>query len=129
MVVGGNATRRMTLGGGSSELKTKYEISPLQGVKNAFGTQVEIKYAMGYASGAPAYGRELPAKFNADTLLNEAVRMAKDADLILYFGGLNKNHFQDCEGGDRKTYDLPFGQNKLMAELLKINKKISSCTN
>lgn len=124
LVVGENATRRMTLGGGSSELKTKYEISPLQGVKNAFGTQVEIKYAMGYASGAPTYGRELPAKFNADTLLNEAVRMAKDADLILYFGGLNKNHFQDCEGGDRKQYDLPFGQNKLMGELLKTNKKV-----
>jgi len=124
LVVGENATHRMTLGGGSSELKPKYEISPLQGVKTAFGKQVEIKYAMGYASGAPAYGRELPAKFNADTLLNEAVRMAKDADLILYFGGLNKNYLQDCEGGDRKQYGLPFGQDKLMTELLKINKKV-----
>ena len=124
LVVGENATRKMTLGGGSSELKTKYEISPLQGVKNTFGSQVEISYAMGYASGAPAYGRELPAKFSADTLLNEAVRMAKDADLILYFGGLNKNHFQDCEGGDRKTYELPFGQNKLIGELIRTNKKM-----
>ncbi len=124
LVVGENATRKMTLGGGSSELKTKYEISPLQGVKNAFGTQTEIKYAMGYASGAPAYGRELPSKYNADTLLNEAVRMAKDVDLILYFGGLNKNHFQDCEGGDRKTYELPFGQNKLIGELIRTNKKL-----
>ena len=123
LVVGENATRRMTLGGGSSELKTKYEISPLQGVKNAFGSQVEISYAMGYASGAPTYGRELPSKYNADTLLNEAVRMAKDADLILYFGGLNKNHFQDCEGGDRKTYELPFGQNKLIGELIRTIKK------
>lgn len=124
LVVGENATRRMTLGGGSSELKTKYEISPLQGIQNAFGSQAEVKYAMGYASGAPAYGRELPSKFNADTLLNEAVRMAKEADLILYVGGLNKNHFQDCEGGDRKTYDLPFGQNKLIGELISTNKKV-----
>lgn len=124
LVVGENATRKMTLGGGSSELKTKYEISPLQGVKNVFGVQSEIKYAMGYASGAPAYGRELPSKFNADTLRNQAVKMAKDADLVIYVGGLNKNHFQDCEGGDRKQYDLPFEQNKLLAELVKVNKKV-----
>jgi len=124
LVVGENATRKMTLGGGSSELKTKYEISPLQGVKNAFGTQSEIKYAMGYASGPSAYGRELPSKLNADTLRNQAIRMAKDADLILYFGGLNKNYLQDCEAGDRITYDLPFDQNKLLTELAKVNKKV-----
>jgi len=124
LVIGENATRKMTLGGGSSELKTKYEISPLQGINNTFGLQTEIKYAMGYASGGPTYGRELSSKFNADTLRNEAVKMAKEADLIIYFGGLNKNHFQDCEGGDRKQYDLPFDQNKLLAELVKVNKNI-----
>ena len=124
LVVGENATRQMTIGGGSSELKTKYEISPLQGIKKAFGSQCEVKYAMGYASGPSAYGREIPSKLNADTLLNEAVRMASDADLILYVGGLNKNHFQDCEGGDRKTYELPFGQNKLIGELIRTNKKL-----
>ncbi len=124
LVVGENATRKMTIGGGSSELKTQYEISPLQGFKNAFGSQCEVNYAMGYASGPSAYGREIPSKLNADTLLNEAVRMASDADLILYVGGLNKNHFQDCEGGDRKTYELPFGQNKLIGELIRTNKKL-----
>jgi beta-glucosidase len=124
LVVGENATRKMTIGGGSSELKPKYEISPLQGIKNAFGSQCEVNYAMGYASGPSAYGREIPSKLNVDTLLNEAVRMAKDADLILYVGGLNKNHFQDCEGGDRKTYELPFGQNKLIGELIRTNKKV-----
>ena len=125
LVVGENATRQMTIGGGSSELKTKYEISPLQGIKKAFGSQCEVKYAMGYASGPSAYGREIPSKLNADTLLNEAIRMANDADLILYVGGLNKNHFQDCEGGDRKTYELPFGQNKLIGELIRTNKKMA----
>jgi beta-glucosidase len=125
LVVGENAIRKMTIGGGSSELKTKYEISPLQGIKNAFGAQCKVKYAIGYASGPSAYGREIPSKLNADTLLNEAVRLAKDADLILYVGGLNKNHFQDCEGGDRKTYDLPFEQNKLIGELIKTQKKMA----
>lgn len=124
LVVGDNATRRMTLGGGSSELKTKYEISPLQGIKNAFGAQAEIKYAMGYAAGSPAYGREMSSKLNLDTLRNEAVRMAKVVDLVIYVGGLNKNYLQDCEGGDRTQYNLPFGQDKLLAELLKVNKKV-----
>lgn len=41
-----------------------------------------------------------------------------------YFSlGLNKNQYQDCEGGDRKSYDLPFGQNHLISEILKVNKK------
>ena len=124
LVVGENATRKMTVGGGSSELKARFEISPLQGLKNTYGQHAEIKYAMGYASGGSAYGRELPSKYNADSLRNDAVKMAKDADIVLYFGGLNKNHFQDCEGGDRKQYELPFGQNQLLAELVKANKKV-----
>ena len=124
LVVGENATRKMTLGGGSSELKTKYEISPLQGITNAFGQQADIKYAMGYASGPSVYGRELPSKLNADTLRNQAIKMAKEADLIIYVGGLNKSYLQDCEAGDRKQYDLPFDQNQLLAGLAKVNKKI-----
>jgi beta-glucosidase len=124
LVVGENAIRKMTIGGGSSELKPKYEISPLQGIKKAFGSQTEVAYTMGYASGPASYGIELPSKYNADSLLNAALQQANDADLILYVGGLNKNNFQDCEGGDRKSYDLPFGQNKLIEELIKTNKKI-----
>jgi beta-glucosidase len=124
LVVGENATRKMTIGGGSSELKTSYEISPLQGIKKAFGSQSEIDYAMGYASGAAVYGRELPSTLNADTLFNQAIEMAKVADLIIYVGGLNKNHRQDCEGGDRKTYELPFGQNRLIDALVKTQKKM-----
>jgi beta-glucosidase len=38
------------------------------------------------------------------------VAKAKDADLIIYIGGLNKNTRQDCENGDRDSYNLPFGQ-------------------
>jgi beta-glucosidase len=124
LVVGENATRKMTIGGGSSELKTSYEISPLQGIKKAFGSQSQIDYAMGYASGAAVYGRELPSTLNADTLFNQAIEMAKVADLIIYVGGLNKNHRQDCEGGDRKTYELPFGQNRLIDALVKTQKKM-----
>ena len=36
---------------------------------------------------------------------------------MVLVGGLNKNHFQDCEGGDRLEYGLPFGQDELIEAL------------
>lgn len=120
-VIGENASRSLTVGGGSSSLKVAYEISPLQGLKKKYGEE-QIMYSTGYASGPPLYGREEPSKLNADSLMQAAIEVAKKADIVLYIGGLNKNHFQDCEGGDRKSLDLPFGQDKLIDALLKVNK-------
>ena len=59
-----------------------------------------------------------------DSLRAEAVEMAKKADLVILVGGLNKNHFQDCEGGDRLEYGLPFGQDELIEALLGVNKNL-----
>lgn len=59
-----------------------------------------------------------------DSLRNDAVEKAKNADLVIFVGGLNKNHFQDCEGGDRLSYELPFAQNELIEALLKVNKNM-----
>ena len=50
--------------------------------------------------------------------------MAREADLVVLFGGLNKNHFQDCEGGDRLQYGLPFGQDELIEALQAVNKNL-----
>jgi beta-glucosidase len=122
-VIGENATKSMTIGGGSSELKAKNEISPLQGLKNKY-KNATILYGLGYASGPSAYGRVIPSTLDADKLKNEAVALASKADIVLFFGGLNKNHQQDCEGGDRQEFELPFGQNELLNELLKVNKNI-----
>ncbi|WP_321320994.1 glycoside hydrolase family 3 C-terminal domain-containing protein [Labilibaculum sp.] len=122
-VIGENATRSMTVGGGSSELKAKYEISPLEGIKNRF-KNATILHSMGYASGPSAYGREIPSELNADSLVKAAVNVASKADVVLFIGGLNKNHFQDCEGGDRKHFELPFGQNELIDKLLKVNSNL-----
>ncbi|MFA9370737.1 MAG: beta-glucosidase [Labilibaculum antarcticum] len=122
-VIGENATRSMTVGGGSSELKAKYEISPLEGIKNRF-KNATILYSKGYASGPSAYGREIPSELNADSLVKAAIDVASKADVVLFIGGLNKNHFQDCEGGDRKHFELPFGQNELITELLKANSNL-----
>ncbi|MDR2129626.1 MAG: glycoside hydrolase family 3 C-terminal domain-containing protein [Odoribacteraceae bacterium] len=123
-VIGENATRRLTIGGGSSELKVKREISPLEGLRERLGGRVKIVHAAGYASGPPAYGRVLPAPGNADALREEAVKVAANAELVLFFGGLNKNYRQDSEEGDRLDYNLPFGQDRLIEELLAVNKNV-----
>jgi len=122
-VIGENATRSMTIGGGSSELKAKYEISPLEGIKKQF-KNATIIHSMGYASGPSAYGREIPSGLDADSLVNAAVEAASKADIVLFIGGLNKNHYQDCEGGDRKHYKLPFGQDELLNKILNVNTKV-----
>lgn len=122
-VIGENATRAMTVGGGSSELKAKQEISPLKGLQERF-TKARIIHAMGYASGPPVYARELPSTLNADSLRKAAIAAAAQADAVLYFGGLNKNHRQDCEGADRKSMGLPFGQDKLLDALIRANSNI-----
>ena len=123
LVGGDNAVRLLNQGGGSSELKVKDMVSPLDGLRAAYGDKVA--YAKGYAAGRPMYGRadEIPQNV-VDSLRAEAVEMAKKADLVILVGGLNKNHFQDCEGGDRLEYGLPFGQDELIEALLGVNKNL-----
>lgn len=123
LVVGENASRPLTPGGGSSELKPKNEISPLNGIIAKYGKE-NVTYTMGYGSGPSVYDKFEPSPYNTDSLRAEAVRLAKDADLVLLIGGLNKNYQQDCEGGDRIDYSLPFGQEDLINELAKVNKNL-----
>ena len=59
-----------------------------------------------------------------DSLRNQAVAMAKDADAVIYIGGLNKNAFQDCESTDRREYNLPWGQDKIIEELVAVNPNV-----
>lgn len=123
LVVGENATRSLTQGGGSSELKTLRDISPLDALKQRY--EMMVDYAQGYYSGRAMYDhvdRIDPTK--QAELKAEALEKAKGADLIIFIGGLNKNTRQDCENGDRESYDLPYGQNELISELAKIQKNI-----
>lgn len=123
LVVGDNAIRSLTAGGGSSELKPKKEISPLQALQEKYGDVV--CYAQGYMAGRPMFGRaDEISQSVMDSLRNDAVRKAADADLVIMIGGLNKNHFQDCEGGDRLSYGLPFQQDELIEGLLEVNKNL-----
>ena len=123
LVVGDNATRNLMAGGGSSELKPKYISTPLDALTKQFGGKIE--FAQGYMAGRPMYGNEeVIPECIADSLRNEAVTKARKSDLVIFIGGLNKNHFQDCEGGDRKSFALPFGQDKLITSLLEANKNV-----
>lgn len=127
LVVGENATRSLTKGGGSSELKTLRDITPLESLQERYGDKVD--YAQGYTSGRAIYDvvdKVDPAE--SARLKAEALEKARQADLIIFIGGLNKNCRQDCENSDREDYNLSFGQNELISELAKIQKKIIVCT-
>ncbi|MDT8402156.1 MAG: glycoside hydrolase family 3 C-terminal domain-containing protein [Bacteroidales bacterium] len=122
-VIGENATRRMSVGGGSSELKPIREISPLDGIKERFGKE-KVLHAMGYASGPSVYGTVIPSSLDADSLKKIALETAGKADMVLFVGGLNKSHKQDCENGDRDGLGLPFGQDDLIRDILAVNKNV-----
>ena len=123
LVIGENAVKQLTLGGGSSELKVRHEISPLEGLQQEYGSGV-IVHTLGYGSGLSVYGREVESPYDADSLRRLAVKMAADAHVVLFVGGLNKNHLQDCEAGDRISYDLPFGQNELLEQIVAVNRNV-----
>lgn len=130
LVVGENAIKVMTVGGGSSSLKVKYEISPLEGIRARVGDQAEVIYSRGYAGEASkaqdglGTGQDLSDPRSASELIADACEQAKSADVVLFIGGLNKNDGQDCEGNDRAALGLPYGQDKVITELAKVNKNL-----
>lgn len=127
LVVGENAVHPMTLGGGSSQLKTFREVMPLQGIRDFVGDRAEVVYKPGYESPAQmAQDRKdavAPEHKDIDlgALRAEAVEAARDADVVIFVGGLNKNQHQDCEGVDRLDYGLPYEQDELIEALVKAN--------
>jgi beta-glucosidase len=127
LVVGENAVKRMAIGGGSSSLKAKYEVSPLAGIQARVGNAAQVTYVPGYESPAEREqdvkdAKDLQAKtIDAKALRAEAVSVAKNADVVLFIGGLNKNPGQDCEGADRAGLELPYEQDLLIAELARAN--------
>lgn len=130
LVVGENALKMMTVGGGSSSLKVIYETSPLDGIKKRIGNSAEVLFARGYV-GDPTgeyngvvSGQDLSENRSAEALLQEAVDMAKEADYVIFIGGLNKSPHQDCEDSDREGLEMPYDQDKLISALAKVNKKL-----
>ncbi len=129
-VVGENAIKMMSVGGGSSSLKVKYERSPLDGIKERIGDHAEVVYVRGYV-GDPggeyngvSSGQDLKDERSPEELIAEAVEVARNVDYVIFIGGLNKSDYQDCEGEDRKALELPYGQDQLISALAKANKNL-----
>ncbi len=127
LVVGENAVKMMTVGGGSSSLKVQREISPLQGITEAAPEGCQVVYARGYV-GDPTgeyngvtSGQDLADDRSADELIAEAVEQAADADYVIFVGGLNKAAHQDCEDSDRAGLELPYDQDNVITALAAAN--------
>lgn len=129
-VIGENAIKMMTVGGGSSSLKVKYELSPLDGIRKRVGDKAEVVYARGYV-GDPSgeyngvkSGQDLNDDRSPEELIAEAVAVAKEADYVIFIGGLNKSAHQDCEDADRKELGLSYGQDQVITALAQVNKNL-----
>ena len=126
LVVGENAIKMMTVGGGSSSLKVQREILPLDGIRS----YLPADYARGYVGdtvqsyNGVTVGRSLYETRSQAELTAEAVEKAREADIVIFIGGLNKSDYQDCEGHDRKSYDLPYAQNEVIEAILKVNPRL-----
>ena len=136
LVVGENAIKMMTVGGGSSSLKVQHEILPLDGINSKLpsplgeGQGVRLDYARGYIGDTiqsfdgVTVGRSLYETRSAAELKTEALEKAKQADVVIFIGGLNKSNYQDSEGHDRNQYELPYGQNELIEALVAVNPRL-----
>lgn len=127
LVVGENAVKKMVVGGGSSNLKTRYEITPLEALQEAFAGKAEVIWERGYVGDTgTSYnrvdtGQDLSESRDAATLIADAVAAARGADYILFIGGLNKSNNQDNEGTDRLSLELPYGQRDVIEALAPLN--------
>ena len=134
LVVGENAIKMMTVGGGSSSLKAQREILPFDGISarcNALASlTTHVDYARGYVGdtvqsyNGVTVGRSLYETRSQEELTAEAVAKAREADVVVFVGGLNKSNYQDCEGHDRKSYELPYAQNEVIEAILKVNPRL-----
>ncbi len=122
-VIGDNAVHLQAAGGQSSGIKAFNEISPLAGILARVGGRVNVTFSQGYAAtGGARSGRRgaaaTPAAANPE-LVAQAVQAAKQADVAIVIGGLNKNF--DTEGSDRRDLKLPYAQDDLIAQVVAAN--------
>jgi len=128
-VIGNNATKKNALGGFGAGVKTKREITPLEGLKNRLPSSIKINYAEGYLE---RYDEKNKGKLGDITLngpvtideldlakVNEAVEAAKKSDVAIIFAGSNRDY--ETEASDRRTLKLPFGQEELIKKVQAVN--------
>lgn len=130
-VIGANATQIMGSGGLGAGVKTLYEITPLEGLKNRIGDKAEIVFAKGYEPVTFSWGRKSKEQLEKEAkdkeaktieLAKEAVDVASKADIVLFIGGDNRS--VETEGSDRKDIFLPSGQDELIRKIAEVNPNI-----
>ncbi len=123
-VIGFNAARKQSMGGGSSQVRAFYEVTPLDGIKNIAGNGIKVEYAQGY---------EIKRGGGANQqMIDEAVALAKKSDVVIYVGGSTHGYrydvwgdnAYDAEDVDKPDMDMPFGQDELLQQILKVNSKM-----
>ncbi len=126
-VIGENAIKMMTVGGGSSSLKAQHECTPLEGIMAAVGDKAKVIYERGYVGDVTGNyngvvtGQDLSETRSEAQLIADAVAAAHAADAVIFFGGLNKASHQDCEDSDRHHLELPYAQDKVIEALAQVN--------
>ena len=129
-VIGQNAILKTQSGGVGAGVKSLYEVTPLQGIQKRAGDAIEVVYAPGYKNfqgrrRGPVGGDPDPLVATAidepadPALLAEAVAAAQAADVVIFFGGTNKNI--ETEGSDRTDIKLPTGQETVVQALYEAN--------
>ena len=140
-VIGENADRKMANGGVGAGVKAKNEITPLQGLRDRVGKDIEIAYAQGYTSqqagggrgGFMGFGfrRQTPQEIEAaqrardlekQKMVDDAVKAATGADIVFFFGGTNRQW--ETEGSDRTDITLPYGQENVLEAVCKVNPNV-----
>jgi len=134
-VIGANAVQTMGLGGMGAGVKTLYEITPLEGLKNRIGEKAEIIYAQGYIPEvfdfSRMFRRRTPEELEKEEreqeklmrkLTGEALEAAGKADIVLFIGG--NNRAVETEGSDRREIKLPSGQDELISKIAEVNPEI-----
>ena len=131
LVVGENAVKMMTVGGGSSSLKVKHECTPLEGIRAAVGNKAEVLYERGYVGDVTGdyngvvTGQDLSEGRSGAQLLADAIAAARKVDAVVFIGGLNKGDHQDSEGADRLQLGLPYGQDAVIGALAEANPNLA----
>ncbi len=121
LVVGDNAVRRHAFAGGSSQVCAKYEVTPLEGIRNLAGGLAEVEFCPGYE-----VTRENTTN---EGLILEAAGKAREADAVIFIGGWIHNYdatewgidAYDAEGIDKKSTAMLYGQDELIRALVRAN--------
>lgn len=130
-VIGNNATKVNALRGFGAGVKTKREITPLDGLKNRLPSSVKINYAEGYLERYDVKNKgnlgdiTITGPVTIDQLdpakLEEAIEAAKNSDVAIVFAGSNRDY--ETEASDRRNLKLPFGQEELIQKIVAVNPK------